>query len=159
MVLDTPIYSSNGHRLLSREAEKIVCEKLFPLATLITPNLVEASILSGQSVNDLATMQQAAVKLHAMGAAAVLIKGGHLPHQAIDLFYDGTRFETFSSVRIPNIEVHGTGCTLSSAIAALLAQGHSLLAAISQAKRFITEAILVAQSIGKGAKLLVHTHD
>ncbi|MEW6730397.1 MAG: bifunctional hydroxymethylpyrimidine kinase/phosphomethylpyrimidine kinase [Acidobacteriota bacterium] len=156
IVLDTLLDSSSGFPLLTPEARKIVCEKLFPLATIITPNLAEATALTGQSVNDIETMRRAAQQLHAMGSSAVLIKGGHLQTEAIDLFYQDGDCQTFQAARIENAAAHGTGCALSAAIAALLGQGNTLKEAVSLAKQFVTRALIRSERIGQGMPLLDH---
>jgi hydroxymethylpyrimidine/phosphomethylpyrimidine kinase len=133
IVLDPLIYSSSGYPLVSPAARKIVYEELFPLATIITPNLAEAALWSDAAVTDLASMRAAAARICQQGANSVLIKGGHLAEDAedgdevIDLFYDGSDYRILRAARINRDGIkssaHGTGCALSSAIAALLAQG------------------------------------
>lgn len=155
IVIDPLAISTSGYRLVTVAAEEIIAKQLFPLATLITPNLAEAEYLTKHSINNLADMAQAALKIYQMGPKAVLIKGGHLYGDPIDLCYDGEVYQNFSSVRLAR-SAHGTGCTLSAAIAAFLAQGHQILAAISQAKLFISGAIMHAHNLGQGAPLLNH---
>jgi hydroxymethylpyrimidine/phosphomethylpyrimidine kinase len=125
-------------------------ELLIPHAFLITPNLEEASLLAGFAVNDLASMRRAAEKLSTMGAKNVLMKGGHLAGDAIDLLFDGS-FHEFPAPRIATRHTHGTGCAFSAAITAELAQGAALLDAVSRAKAFITEAIRTNPGLGSGA--------
>jgi hydroxymethylpyrimidine/phosphomethylpyrimidine kinase len=156
IVLDTPLYSSSGHSLIAAEAINIVCEKLFPLATVITPNLAEAGALSKFRAYDLETIKMAAERLYNKGAAAVLVKGGHLEGEPIDLLYDGDKYHTFSGARIKNVEAHGTGCALSSAIAALLARGNTLKESVEGAKKFVARAMTNPQQLGNGAGLLNH---
>lgn len=155
VVLDPVISSSSGHALLIDEAVVRLKEELFPLTTLITPNLAEASRLSGIVVNDLDTMQIAAAKLSANGAQNILIKGGHLSTKAIDLLYYGSQCEIFSAEKLP-LDAHGTGCTLSSAIAAFLAQDLSLIEAVKKAKDFLTNRLQRPLILGKGAPLIDH---
>jgi hydroxymethylpyrimidine/phosphomethylpyrimidine kinase len=156
IVLDTPLYSSSGHSLLASEAISIVCERLFPLASIITPNLAEAGALSKFKAYDLETMKMAAKRLHKIGAAAVLVKGGHLEDAPIDLLFDGDEYHTFSGTRIKNVEAHGTGCALSSAITAQLARGFTLKESVAAAKEFVARAIANLQQPGNGAGLLNH---
>jgi hydroxymethylpyrimidine/phosphomethylpyrimidine kinase len=155
IVLDPLILSSSGFPLATPATKKIICEKLFPIANIITPNLFEAAELSQQPVCDILTMKQAAAKLSLMGAKGVLIKGGHLIDSAIDLFYDGKDYHLFPATRLSH-GAHGTGCVLSAAVAALLAQGKDSLTAIAQAKQYLTEILSLAQILGKSEYLLDH---
>jgi hydroxymethylpyrimidine/phosphomethylpyrimidine kinase len=124
---------------------------------LITPNLHEASVLAGFPVDDLPSMRRAAQKLVELGAANVLIKGGHLSGEAVDLLYTSAReFHEFSAPRIATPHTHGTGCTYSAAITAELAKGTLLVAAVGRAKAFITEAIRTNPSLGGGHGPLNH---
>lgn len=151
LVVDPVFVSKSRHRLLAEDAVAALTNKLFPLARLVTPNLYEASALVGYEVGDLAAMAEAARALHEMGAPAVLVKGGHLPgEQAIDLLFDGTTLLEIGGERFDTDDTHGTGCTLSAAIAAHLARGASLLEAVRGAKEFVTGAIRRALRIGKG---------
>ncbi len=123
--------ATSGDRLLSVDAERVIRDRLLPLATLVTPNLDEAALLTGLEVRDVAQMERAAAVLLDSGAAAVLLKGGHLADDTIvDLLVtpDGTR--RFSHPRIKTTSTHGTGCTLSAAITAGLAQGQALERAV-----------------------------
>lgn len=155
VIVDPLLYSTSGYPLLNLSAKNLVIEKLFPLATLITPNLKEASLLLGEEVTNLEDMKKAITKLHSLTNTAILIKGGHLDEDPIDLFYDGHNYKIFSTERISK-SAHGTGCALSSAIAALLACGNDLVSSIEIAKYFITEALRTAQKLGKGDNLLNH---
>lgn len=129
-------------------------------AFLITPNLDEASALAGFEVHDLASMRKAAEEIASMGAANVLIKGGHLEGAAIDLLRtSGGRFHEFAAERIATRHTHGTGCTYSAAITAELAKGTELVEAVARAKRFVTEAIRTNPGIGGGAGPLNHFAD
>jgi hydroxymethylpyrimidine/phosphomethylpyrimidine kinase len=150
LVVDPVMISKHGAPLIAEEARSTMIECLFPLAFLVTPNLNEAAALSGMPVRDLATMQQAATKIASSGACAVLIKGGHLTGDAIDLLYWKNEFRQYSACRVDTVHTHGTGCTYSAAITAELAKGQDLPEAVSIAKRFITEAIKTNPHIGKG---------
>ena len=131
-------------------------KELLPWAALVTPNLHEAAVLSGIRVDDPESMEKAAKRIVAMGAEAVLVKGGHLKGEAVDLFYQNGRVKLLSVPRIRTRHTHGTGCTYSAAITAELAQGKSLSAAVSIAKRFITEAIRTAPGLGNGTGPVNH---
>ena len=128
-----------------------------PRAFLLTPNLEEASALTGFRVHDLDTMRQAAEKLASMGVTNVLVKGGHLEGEAVDLLYSpDVGFREFRAERIATRHTHGTGCTYSAAITAELAKGATLIDAISRAKAFVTEAIRTAPGLGAGSGPLNH---
>lgn len=154
-ILDPLLYSTSGYPLLNPSAKKIVMEKLFPLVTLLTPNLTEASLLIGEEILDLEQMKKAAKKLYDLSGSSVLIKGGHLTQEPIDLLYEGKDYKTFFAPREP-YSAHGTGCALSSAITAELAHGNDLIKSIEKAKKFITKALKRAQRIGQGRNLLNH---
>lgn len=155
IVLDPVLRSSTGKELLKEEGIELLKRKLLPLARIVTPNLTEAAILSGLEVRDLPSMKEAARRIKALGVKSVLIKGGHLPESATDLFYDGRDFIPFKAKRIKG-EFHGTGCTLSSAIAAGLAKGGSMKKAIREAKQYLTKAMQKGFDLGKGQRLLNH---
>jgi hydroxymethylpyrimidine/phosphomethylpyrimidine kinase len=156
IVIDTPFRASSGHPLLDSEAVQLFIERLFPLASLITPNLGEAEILSKQKVTSLNTMKVAAKRLREMGASAVLIKGGHLQGEPIDLLFNGNDYHEFRAERIEGVEAHGTGCALSSALAAFLARGFTLSESVAKAKEFVTSAIANIQILGRGSGLPDH---
>lgn len=120
-------------------------------AFLITPNLEEASALAGFGVSDLETMRRAAVKIRSLGAENVLIKGGHLAGDALDLLYDGREFFEFRAARVETRHTHGTGCVYSAAITAELAKGTGLIEAVGRAKEFVTAAIRGNPGLGSGA--------
>jgi hydroxymethylpyrimidine/phosphomethylpyrimidine kinase len=123
LVVDPVMVAASGDPLLAEEAVDSVKTDLLPLAHTVTPNLSEASILCGFNVDSPGTMKKAAQTIHTMGPRHVLIKGGHLEGTAMDLFYDGIEFTTFESPRIDTVHTHGTGCTLSAALATFLGQG------------------------------------
>jgi len=151
-VLDPVMVATSGDPLLESDAVDAITSELFPLATLVTPNLDEASLLVGAPVRDVDAMEQAArTMVERFGAQAALVKGGHLDGAAlVDVFYDGTKVRRFMHARIDTQSTHGTGCTLSSAIAALLAGEHSLESAIAEALDFVHRAILTAPKLGAG---------
>jgi hydroxymethylpyrimidine kinase/phosphomethylpyrimidine kinase/thiamine-phosphate diphosphorylase len=157
MVIDPVMVAKGGAPLLEREAVQIFCDQLLPLAYLLTPNVPEAERLLGKTIKNELEMEQAARDLHALGAANVLVKGGHMSgHLSTDIFFDGVSCHRFSSERIFTSNTHGTGCSYASAIAALLAQGEPLLTAVERSKLFISSAIRLAQPLGKGHSPVNH---
>ena len=150
VVVDPVMLAKSGDPLLKQEAQKSLREELIPLAYVVTPNLPEASVLCGYTVHDLATMQKAARHIHGLGPKNVLIKGGHLEGEIIDLLFDGKAFHEYRGPRIPTKNTHGTGCTFASAIATELAKGNPVQAAVKRAKDFITTAIRFSLPLGKG---------
>ncbi len=150
IVLDPVLASTSGSILLPGEARNVLIEQLLPVVDLVTPNLTEAGILTGTTVTNPEDMKKAAYTLHQMGSRMVLVKGGHLTGDPIDVFYDGTNFTLLEAKRIATDNTHGTGCTLSSAIAAYLAKGRDPLSAVRMAKEFISAAIQYSLKIGKG---------
>jgi hydroxymethylpyrimidine/phosphomethylpyrimidine kinase len=151
LIVDPVMVSSSGTHLLEHTGEEMLKRTLLPLALIVTPNLAEASVLTGTDVRDTQTMEEAARRLHRMGARHVLVKGGHLEGKAVDIFYDGSRIEKLSSPRIPTTNLHGTGCVLSAAMTAFVALGLPLYDAIVRAKDFVTEAIRTGLRLGKGS--------
>jgi hydroxymethylpyrimidine/phosphomethylpyrimidine kinase len=142
LVIDPVMLATSGDVLLAPKAIEIYERELFPLATLITPNLDEAARLLGDSVRDLNEMHRAAKILGKKYGAAVLLKGGHLRgRRAIDVLYFGNGTTEFSAPFVPRVKTHGTGCTYSAAITAELAKGAEVGRAIATAKRFVTSAI------------------
>ncbi len=156
VVLDPVMISKSGYALLAPDACAALIEKLLPLATLVTPNLPEAEAICGFKVEDEEAMVRAAKKITELGAKAVLVKGGHLRGDASDLLFDGTSKQWFPAKRIPGRNTHGTGCTLSSALAADLAKGLSLTEAVAAAKAYVTEGIKNGLDIGSGCGPLHH---
>lgn len=150
VVLDPVMVSKSGSRLLDPAAVAAVKELLFPLAEVVTPNLPEAAALAGFTVDDEAAMHQAAQTLHHLGARYVLVKGGHLTGEAVDVLYDGQTCRRFVSPRLAAVHTHGTGCTYSSAIAAGLSRGLSVEEAVAQAKDYVTTAIAHGFKLGRG---------
>ncbi|MDU4960755.1 MAG: bifunctional hydroxymethylpyrimidine kinase/phosphomethylpyrimidine kinase [Sporomusaceae bacterium] len=150
VVVDPVMIAKSGSRLLQPEAIAALKTELFPLADVVTPNLFEAGEIVGFAVNDLKGMEAAARAVHALGARHVVIKGGHLEGAACDVLFDGTTFVYLENERINTPHTHGTGCTFSSAIAAGLAKGMSVEAAVRQAKEYITGAIRHGFPLGRG---------
>jgi hydroxymethylpyrimidine/phosphomethylpyrimidine kinase len=142
LVVDPVMIATSGDALLEPKAIAIYEEELFPLASLITPNLDEAARLLGDKIKDLPAMRDAAKALSRKYCVSVLLKGGHLRgKRAIDVLCDGNETREFSSAFIPSVKTHGTGCTYSAAITAELARGKDLPRAIARAKRFVSTAI------------------
>ena len=152
LVVDPVFVSKHGHELLAPDAVEGLRRLVLPLATLVTPNLPEAAGLAGFEVQTTADMERAAEAIVAFGPAAVLVKGGHLGGAtgADDLFHDGERMVWIQGERLGTRHTHGTGCVLSSAIAAYLARGSELEDAVRSGKAFVTEAIRHALEIGRG---------
>ena len=143
LVVDPILVSTSGAKLLEPAGMKILQTQLLPLATLVTPNLAEAAILAGKSIDSIETMRTAAKKIHKRFGCAVLVKGGHLENsrEALDVFFDGETELLLSAPFVKGVRTHGTGCTYSAAICAALAQGHDLPRAVEIGKKFITAAI------------------
>lgn len=162
VVLDPVMVAGSGDPLLDQGAEKALVERLFPYADLITPNLHEAARLLGSSVaENEQEMRRQAEKLLALGARAVLLKGGHGEGpEAVDIFFDGEDWQALRAPRVATENSHGTGCTLSSAIAALIAKGGTLENAVAQAKSYVTDALAQADTleIGQGSGPVHHFH-
>ncbi|HYF83680.1 MAG TPA: bifunctional hydroxymethylpyrimidine kinase/phosphomethylpyrimidine kinase [Clostridia bacterium] len=150
IVLDPVMVSKSGYHLLQPEAMKALVDILLPLATVVTPNIPEAEVITGIKINSIAEMEKAARAIHKMGSRNVLVKGGHLENEATDILFDGINFTYLKNRRIDTKNTHGTGCTLSAAIASNLAIGYSIEEAITKAKEYITVAIENSLSIGKG---------
>jgi hydroxymethylpyrimidine/phosphomethylpyrimidine kinase len=150
VVVDPVMVSKSGSYLLRKDAQKALIKRLIPLAWVVTPNLFEASVLSGMKVNSLEGMRRAAVKIWELGAKNVVVKGGHLKGMAIDILFDGQNYVEIAGPRIKTKNTHGTGCTFASAIATLLARGEPVPEAVKKAKTFISLAIQSGLSLGKG---------
>jgi hydroxymethylpyrimidine/phosphomethylpyrimidine kinase len=158
LVVDPVMVAKSGDRLLDAAAERAYVERLFPLAALITPNLHEAAALLGRSVEGVEGMRAAARALHAMGARAVLVKGGAAAPDAVDVLFDGDRLVEIPGPRVETANVHGTGCTLSAAICARLALGEGLLDAVRGAKAYLVEALRRSYTVGKGRGPVDHLY-
>jgi len=159
IVLDPVMISKSGFNLLSRDAKDTLIKELFPLATLITPNLPEAEEILGIKIETLEEMKEAALKLKELGPKAVLVKGGHLEGEATDLLFDGKDFVILKQERIDTKHTHGTGCTLSSTIAANLAKNMTVEEAVRSGKRYITCAIEHGFELGKGVGPTNHFYE
>ena len=156
-VLDPVMVATSGDQLLDDDAVDTVLRELLPLAALVTPNLDEASILTGFAVTDVDAMERAACALVDAGARAALVKGGHLAGDVMtDVFHDGANTLFFERPRLDTRSTHGTGCTLSAAVAAGLALGRDLDAAVSDALDFVHRAIAQAPNLGSGNGPLNH---
>jgi len=150
LVVDPVMYSKTGALLLEEKAHGVLMKEIIPLATLVTPNLAETSELAGMEVNSIGTMHEAAERIYELGPKNVLIKGGHLSHEAVDVLYDGQQFSEFFAPRVQTQHTHGTGCTFSAAIATFLAFGDDLPTAVAAAKELISAAIETAFPVGGG---------
>ena len=156
VVVDPVMVATSGARLLNEDAVATLREKLLPLADLITPNIPEAEVLSGQTISDEEGMLQAARIIGKTYHCAVLCKGGHRVSDANDLLYQNGAFRWFRGRRIDNPNTHGTGCTLSSAIAANLAKGFPLADAVQRAKDYLSGALADMLDLGQGAGPMNH---
>lgn len=151
VVVDPVMIAKNGHPLLSEKACKTVIDDLVPLSTVVTPNIHEAEAMLNMNINSLEDMKEAGKRIREMGCKWVVIKGGHMDDSmATDVVYNGMEFFLLSEQRYNTKNSHGTGCTFSSAIAAGLAKGYSILRAIEQAKAFVSMAIKNGIEIGSG---------
>jgi hydroxymethylpyrimidine/phosphomethylpyrimidine kinase len=155
VVHDPVMKSSSGRELLDAGGIKFVATELLKRASVITPNVPEAEILTGLTIKDVGEMEAAARKIVEMGARAVIVKGGHL-ERAVDVLFDGTEIVIFGGDKVKTDNTHGTGCTLASAIAAQLAGGRSLVEAATLAKAYVTKAIENGYAVGKGRVPLDH---
>ncbi len=157
IVLDPVMVSTSGHRLMNKDAEETLQKELFPLAEVITPNVPEAENLTGIQITDAASMEKAAHMLYEKFHVSVLLKGGHCINDANDLLYTDEHGIWMRGERIDNPNTHGTGCTLSSAIASNLARGFSLEEAVRRSKQYLTEALRSQMNLGHGSGPLDHT--
>jgi hydroxymethylpyrimidine kinase/phosphomethylpyrimidine kinase len=149
-VVDPVVRSTSGHDLIDDDALDALRRELLPLARVATPNVPEAERITGMRIAGEADMRRAASLMRDMGARAVLVKGGHLAGDALDLLDDEGRVRLYRASRIETDSTHGTGCTLAAAVAACLARGLSLADAVEAAKRFVTAAIRRAPGLGRG---------
>ncbi len=150
LVVDPVMFAKNGFALMPKDIRIDFRQKIISLADVITPNIPEASELCGFEIKNIDDMKNACKMLYDMGAKNVLLKGGHNPDNANDVFFDGNDFEILEAKKIDTKNTHGTGCTLSSAIASNLALGKSMLESISLAKKYVFYAILYSLNLGKG---------
>lgn len=156
LVVDPVMVSKSGDALLQPDARQTLIERVLPLALVVTPNLPEAESLAGIPVASRPDMEEAARRIHRLGPRYVLVKGGHLKGDAIDLLWNGKAFTAFRAPRIDSGNTHGTGCTLSAAIAAGLARGQAIGDAIRDAKAYVTRAIREGFAAGRGVGQLRH---
>ena len=156
IVVDPVMVATGGSALIKTDAVSVLIKELLPLATLVTPNIPEAEVLSGISVTDKDTMLKAAKKISEEQGCPVLLKGGHSINDANDLLYAKGEYRWFKGKRIDNPNTHGTGCTLSSAIAANLAKGFSLEESVERAKEYISGALEAQLDLGKGSGPMQH---
>ncbi|WP_278366944.1 bifunctional hydroxymethylpyrimidine kinase/phosphomethylpyrimidine kinase [Acetobacter orientalis] len=159
VVVDPVMVAKGGAALLQNEAVSTMQAVLFPQASVLTPNLPEAECLTGLSIDSVGAMRTAAQMLRNQTGATVLLKGGHLSgHILVDVLCDSAGFTEFTDTRVQTRHTHGTGCTLASALATLLAQGHVMQDAVAKARQYVREAILQAPGLGQGAGPLWHAH-
>ena len=150
VVVDPVMVAKSGDSLLRKDAQEALIKRLIPLSMVVTPNLMEASVLTGLKVRSIEEMKKAAHRIYQLGSKHVVVKGGHLKGKAIDLLYDGEKYEEIEGPRIETKNTHGTGCTFASAIATFLARGDTVSEAVRKAKIFITMAIQSGLALGKG---------
>jgi hydroxymethylpyrimidine/phosphomethylpyrimidine kinase len=163
LVVDPVLASSRGDRLLDDDGVRMLCTELLPLAHVVTPNVPEAEALSGTRIESDENLKEAARRIHGLGAASVLITGGHRlqatdhrPPEVIDVLFDGHHFLEFHTARVETPGAHGTGCAFSAAVAAYLAKGRQLGDAAERAQRYVAGAIRNSLVIGHGQGLLNH---
>ena len=159
IVVDPVMVATSGDRLISEDAVGALKERLLPLATVLTPNIPEAELLSGEEITDAAGMERAARAISEKYGCAVLCKGGHQVNDADDLLWRGGEGRWFRGRRIATSNTHGTGCTLSSAIASELAKGLELDAAVERAKAYISGALGAMLDLGRGSGPMDHMFD
>ena len=159
VVIDPVMAATSGSALMKNDAVQTLIDELLPLAALVTPNIPEAQVLSGLTIQSKEDMVAAAKKLGDSCHCAVLLKGGHSINDANDLLYENGEFHWFEGKRIDNPNTHGTGCTLSSAIASNLAKGFDLKEAVQRAKDYISGALAAMLDLGKGSGPMNHAFD
>lgn len=159
IVVDTVMVATSGARLISEDAIDTLKEYLIPLATVVTPNIPEAEVLAAMSIRDEENMVEAAKKIGDTYRCAVLLKGGHSINDANDLLYQDGTYRWFKGKRINNPNTHGTGCTLSSAIASNLAKGYDLETSVQKAKEYISFALADMLDLGQGSGPMNHAFD
>ena len=159
IVVDPVMVATSGSSLMKTDAVKTLIDVLLPIATLVTPNVPEAEVLSGFSIENKENMQAAAKTISDKYSCDVLLKGGHSINDANDLLYANGEFKWFYGKRIDNPNTHGTGCTLSSAIAANLAKGFNVSNSVRKAKEYISDALAAGLDLGQGSGPLMHNFD
>jgi hydroxymethylpyrimidine/phosphomethylpyrimidine kinase len=156
LVVDPVMVAKSGNSLLQPDAVEALIRHILPLALVVTPNLPEAEVLSGMTVSNREDMEEAARRIGKLGARHVLVKGGHLEGDAVDILWNGREVTAFQVPRVESSNTHGTGCTLSAAIAAGLAKGRPLGEAVREAKAYVTKAIREGFALGRGVGQLRH---
>ncbi|WFA08413.1 bifunctional hydroxymethylpyrimidine kinase/phosphomethylpyrimidine kinase [Tissierella sp. Yu-01] len=156
IVVDPVMISTSGSKLLEDGAKEILINELLPLATIITPNIPESEVLCGIEIKEHKDMERAAEIIGRNINGSILIKGGHSLYDANDLLYSNGSYTWIKGKKIDNINTHGTGCTLSSAIASNLALGYSVLESVEKSKKYISEALKANLNLGKGSGPLNH---
>ena len=159
IVVDPVMVATSGSSLMKTDAVKTLIDELLPVATLVTPNIPEAQVLSGMSIDSKEDMERAAKAIGDAYHCSVLLKGGHSVSDANDLLYANGESRWFEGKRIDNPNTHGTGCTLSSAIAANLAKGFSLAESVQRAKEYISGALAAQLDLGHGSGPMMHNFD
>ena len=159
VVVDPVMVATSGSSLMKTDAVQTLAEKLLPVATLVTPNIPEAQVLSGKAIESKEDMLSAAKFIGDTYGCAVLLKGGHSINDANDLLYANGKMVWFEGRRIDNPNTHGTGCTLSSAIASNLAKGYDLVMSVQKAKAYISDALSAQLDLGKGSGPMNHAFD
>ena len=159
IVVDPVMVATSGARLINDSAINTLEEKLLPIADVITPNIPETEVLSGMKISDKDDMEKAAVSIGEKFKCAALVKGGHSINDADDILYSNGKITYFKGKRIDNPNTHGTGCTLSSAIAANLAKGYSLEKSVERAKEYISGALGAMLDLGRGSGPMNHAFD
>jgi hydroxymethylpyrimidine/phosphomethylpyrimidine kinase len=150
IILDPVMVSKSGYHLLKPEAIDELIKVLFPMAALVTPNLFEAEVITGRRIENIEQMKDAAKMITTLGAKSVVVKGGHLEGDAVDVFFDGVTFSHLKSGRIHTKNTHGTGCTFSSAVTAFIARNYPMPEALQMAKEYISIAIEHSIELGAG---------
>jgi len=156
LVVDPVMIAKSGDSLLEPGARAALVEAILPLALVVTPNLHEAAALAECPVGAVEEMEAAARRIHALGPAWVLVKGGHLKGDPLDLLFDGRTVSRLTAERVSTPHTHGTGCTYAAAITAGLARGASVPDAVAEAKRYVTAAIRAGFALGRGVGSLRH---
>ena len=159
IVVDPVMVATSGSTLMKTGALKALTDELLPITALVTPNIPEAEILSGISIETKEDMKKAAKNICNAYGCSVLLKGGHNINDANDLLYSNGEYTWFEGKRIDNPNTHGTGCTLSSAIASNLAKGFTLSESVQRAKEYISQALSVKLNLGQGSGPLMHNFD
>jgi len=159
IVIDPVMYAKNGSSLMAPSAIDTLISEVAPFADVITPNIPEAEKMADITIRTPDEMKQAARRIYDMGCKAVVVKGGHILGDAIDILFDGNSFSEFQYPRVNTKHTHGTGCTFSSAIASNLAQGFPVPKAIELAKRYVYKAIIHAPELGKGSGPTHHFYE